>query len=1471
MDPTINKILTNNQVDGRIFTHGSMGTVKGSYQLNNRVREEFFELYTQAVLNDDQDVIEAGIGETTKIHSAIPVLVDLDIKMKEEDAREIMDGDDKLYTYKQVEQVITVYQVVLKKILNNCKDSDLTCVLLEKPAYVEIKNTNKYLKNGFHLHFPGIFMNKKDQKNHLIPRVKEEFKNRGIFDNLFEDSSSVIDAGYLSSTWLLYGSSKGEGKQPYRITKVFDADCEEITLDEAFRKYQIFDCHEKLIKIQGNIEKYLPRILSIIPHNRIPKELKTNIISPMKQKLVEERRKVHASIDAKKAAEIAKDLMPMISSTRADDHNDWMTIGWALYNATEGSDDGFHLWNTFTQTAEEPRGEERCVYEWGIMKRHTYTYTLGTLHYFASQDSPERYKEYKTRQSSKYMEEAIDGSHNDIAKMLKSEYASEFVCASIDSKTWFRFQDNTWEQMEGGVFLRKKISDELAERFHELNNNIWAKVMAAHEKADEGEKAKWDKRLKQVQTLRKNLKSAPFKNNVMRECADEFYDAQFKEKLDTNPYLIAFKNGVYDLEKNIFRKGRPEDFLSKEMNVNYKEYDEEDEEVQEVVYFLQKIFPDKSLYRYFMDLASDVFVGGNHQKKVYFWLGAGDNGKSVLQKLMELMLGKLAIKFDTSLITGKKPGQGSAHAELARAGGGVRWATLDEPNKDEQINSGVMKKLSGNDSYFARDLFEKGKDTREIHPLFKLIFICLSGDTNITMSNGTSLSIQKLIKNDSNVLSWCGDGFTSMKMSDWIEKGEQDCVTLTLEDGSSITCTPNHRFLTSQGEWVDAKDIQLGVTSLNSGITGVNCDDVLEDYNYSFGNFDLTKLSDRMKVSAFSRLLGYMVTDGTMNRTLYIGHKVDTVPILDDIELLTCKRPCIVNNNHVLQITVPLELTRLFNSLVPVQKGGRINNKSILPQFIYDDDCPNFILREFIASMFGGDGIVPCLVKNQFTMLQLVGSKIEYHVNSLIENMNRLKDILYTRFGIESYVRTQQYEEDKHHVFLSITKNTSILDFINKIGIRYCHHKIYRCLAVSKAMQYQKNVIEQNNWIINRTKQLLNMYKRQNIPDKIIQYSLTGEFLNEFDSTQKAQHNTGIDHTLIRQACLRNIKGGKGVSKGYIWKFKPQKSEILTESGCKYIHEAYNKAIADFKNRSLFWCDKNVIKTTQLNHYNNKFRQPSIDIQSFLDRTGLSMFCNQYNGKGNVNYSIDKNSSLLPSYKLRVVGRVNSGVKSVYDISVDDYHNFIANGITSHNCNKLPHIKYSDKATWNRIRVLLFESTFIDPNDPELPKTFEEQLLEKKFPKDLDLEKKLPAMAEPFAWLLLQHRMKVTSRTEPEKVMLATNMYRRQTDIYRQFIEESIVEDSDKILTLTSLYATFIDWFRQCYPGQSVHPRPDVQDYFETIWGTCEAGKKWSGYRLRTTKDDIKEGKVIVLGEDVDNNENEDEEDAVENGLPFMG
>ena len=122
------------------------------------------------------------------------------------------------------------------------------------------------------------------------------------------------------------------------------------------------------------------------------------------------------------------------------------------------------------------------------------------------------------------------------------------------------------------------------------------------------------------------------------------------------------------------------------MPIDYTEYTESDEIVQNVIDFLIKVFPDQTIRTYFLDTYSDIFVGGNKQKKVYMWTGEGDNAKSITQKFFELMLGELAIKFNTQYFTGKKVASGSANPELSRAAPPVRHATMEEPDADEQLN-----------------------------------------------------------------------------------------------------------------------------------------------------------------------------------------------------------------------------------------------------------------------------------------------------------------------------------------------------------------------------------------------------------------------------------------------------------------------------------------------------------------------------------------------------------------------------------------------------------------------------------------------------------------------------------------------------------------------------------------------------------------------------------------------------------------
>jgi ribosomal protein L37AE/L43A len=50
------------------------------------------------------------------------------------------------------------------------------------------------------------------------------------------------------------------------------------------------------------------------------------------------------------------------------------------------------------------------------------------------------------------------------------------------------------------------------------------------------------------------------------------------------------------------------------------------------------------------------------------------------------------------------------------------------------------------------------------------------------------------------------------------------------------------------------------------------------------------------------------------------------------------------------------------------------------------------------------------------------------------------------------------------------------------------------------------------------------------------------------------------------------------------------------------------------------------------------------------------------------NYGVTRDCGSIPTMNLTVISRIPVGHKQVYDISVEDTHSFLANGIVAHNC-----------------------------------------------------------------------------------------------------------------------------------------------------------------------------------------------------------
>lgn len=724
------------------FTHVSNVSPKGSFRLNYKNIDAFWEMYYSQIQHSKKTgIYTLGIAE--KSHQYMPVIVDVDLKIISNDLSK------QLYNEIQVAKIIKIYQFILKGLIKNVSSEDLDCCLLTKKPYIKQYKLNKYLKHGFHLHFPKIFLDKDDQKVFLTCRVKAALEKscKDLFADIgIENSATVIDDSVYSNCWLLYGSVKEKGMHPYLLDKIYREvpsnetpirqdvtktpvapmkfELHEISPKKCFKNYIINDFKNNAISIDmKKIEQYYPRIFSIVPFGR-----KTNNIyldpklKNIRKPKIQKNRREYEDIEITEAMSLAKSLVEILKIDRANDYYQWMNVGWAIYNISDGEEKGLELWKQFSMKCEEKYCPDKCEYEWDKMEKKSIT--MGSLKYWAMKDNPKKYAEIIKEYAGNYIKEKVGGNvfQGDMTKVFHNMYGGQFICSSISNRnsSWYYFNDHRWEQIDCGVDLWKKIHTEMVY----LVNKIKAEeTNLLNTITDEAQKLMHNRRITNLEKLAGKLINGTFKERLMKDAAFMFYDKNFSEKLDSNPNIIPFKNGVYDLDNNIFREGKPEDYISKTLPINYREFEETDSNLEMVLDFIEKIFPDKELREYFITHLCQVFVGDNRKKIVYMWVGCGDNGKSKMQTLIEKMLGRYAIKIPTTVITSKKPISGSCWPEMARAGNGVRWAVLEEPNEDEKINVGILKNLSGNDSFFARDAFEKGKEAKEIIPAFKMIFI----------------------------------------------------------------------------------------------------------------------------------------------------------------------------------------------------------------------------------------------------------------------------------------------------------------------------------------------------------------------------------------------------------------------------------------------------------------------------------------------------------------------------------------------------------------------------------------------------------------------------------------------------------------------------------------------------------------------------------------------------------------------------
>jgi len=185
---------------------------------------------------------------------------------------------------------------------------------------------------------------------------------------------------------------------------------------------------------------------------------------------------------------------------------------------------------------------------------------------------------------------------------------------------------------------------------------------------------------------------------------------------DLNDDLVGFQNGVYDLQAEVFRPGRYEDYISMVIEYDYAESTKD--ELKAAKGYFNKIMPEKE-ERDILLLVISTILSGRHLEKFIVCTGVGRNGKdTTFTYLLKVVMGPYYYQCNPTAITQKiKSDQNVSIANFDKK----RIVVTSEPEADDTVKTSMIKALTGSSETAMRTLYS---NKTEVHLNQTLFMLC---------------------------------------------------------------------------------------------------------------------------------------------------------------------------------------------------------------------------------------------------------------------------------------------------------------------------------------------------------------------------------------------------------------------------------------------------------------------------------------------------------------------------------------------------------------------------------------------------------------------------------------------------------------------------------------------------------------------------------------------------------------------------
>ena len=317
----------------------------------------------------------------------------------------------------------------------------------------------------------------------------------------------------------------------------------------------------------------------------------------------------------------------------------------------------------------------------------------------------------------------------------------EFMRYSNISKEWYVFNSNSclWE-VKATIrhSLLVYILNLIDIQIKKVDSKFKPSSIGSDDDSDDEDEIIKKKIMKKKKAWNKAKKGVESSVSSMElSCKGLLQDDKFIEKLDQKLGVIAFKNGLLDLETGLLMPITYEDYLTKTLSYDYKKGNQKDKEY--ILNELIKITNNNEIHRdYLLSILGYSLLGYAWKvQEFYVMFGCGSNGKSlILEILTDIFENIYCVKGNTKMLDVKC---GKSHKSLPSVTG-ARLAWFNELPKENNIDTELIKNFRDGRGVQNEVLF--GTETRLT--IRSKMFIVSNHRVNFGKDGGINRSIRNM-------------------------------------------------------------------------------------------------------------------------------------------------------------------------------------------------------------------------------------------------------------------------------------------------------------------------------------------------------------------------------------------------------------------------------------------------------------------------------------------------------------------------------------------------------------------------------------------------------------------------------------------------------------------------------------------------------------------------------------------------------